>query len=362
MTDQADRLRELIRQMKEREQRASAKEHPDMVGQSERSRNVKAVTVSGDEAFIGISPDGKRPPAAGIRAALPNWEDASADFAKETRVIAVASGKGGVGKTNFVLNFGLALRQLGHRVLIWDADFGFSNLHVLMGQTPSVTLLSLLEKELDIWQAVTPGVEGLEYISSGQGMRELFHLTEEKLNHFLTQFMQLRTYADYLLIDLGAGLSTHSLKLIQAADELILLTTPEPTSMTDAYALLKLLVLEEHLLPVHLVINRAKNEREGVAVQKRMAAVAERFLSLQLNLLGVLLDDQHVEQAVVRQQPYMLAFPKSPISRRTRELAQRFIDGQPSSSTSTRPMTRASFWGRFREIFHSVSPISHGKR
>lgn len=335
MTDQANRLRELIRQMKEQEQRAQEQK---TIGTEQRADGGRQEPVA-EKIMAG---------------------DAAA---QETRVIAVASGKGGVGKTNFVLNFALALRQMGRRVLIWDADFGFSNLHVLMGKTPAVTLLSLLEQELDIWQTVTQGIEGVEYISSGQGMRELFSLTEEKLNHFLAQFMQLRTYADYLLIDLGAGLSTHSMNVILAADEMILLATPEPTSMTDAYALLKLLALKDQQLHVHLLINRAKNEREGVTAQKRMAAVAERFLSLRLEMLGVLPDDEHVAQAVLRQQPYLLAYPKSAVSRRTMELAERFIAGHSTAhATAARQPSRIGFWRRFRQVFHSVSPISHGKR
>lgn len=337
MADQADRLRELIRRMKEQERQ-------------QESPSPAAATAS---RLRELGPqDG---PMVGNRHGPP-------DAVSQARVIAVASGKGGVGKTNFVLNFSLALRQMGYRVLIWDADFGFSNLHVLMGKSPDVTLLSLLEQELDIWQAITPGVEGVEYISSGQGLRELFSLTPDKLNRFLAQFMQLRSYADYLIIDLGAGLSSHSMKVILAADVMFLLTTPEPTSMTDAYALLKLLALEEHDLRVHLVINRAKNEREGLAVYERMASVAERFLSVRLERLGVLPDDDHVVQAVLRQKPYLLAYPKSAVSRKTMELVERFVAGQLSTPVPSGPSTKSRFWRRFRQLVQSVSPISHGKR
>lgn len=340
MSDQADRLRQLIRQLKERDHQAQ--EHWTIGQRVLEGKQEQVAEHILKEEMEGNSAE------------------------QETRVIAVASGKGGVGKTNFVLNFALALRKLGRRVVIWDADFGFSNLHVLMGKTPSVTLLSLLEKELDIWQAVTQGIEGVEYISSGQGIRELFSLTDEKLNYFLSQFMQLRTYADYLLIDLGAGLTSHSMSVILAADELILLATPEPTSMTDAYALLKLLSMKDrHLnghLRVHLLVNRAKSEREGLAVQQRMATVTERFLSIRLHMLGILPDDDHVVKAVLRQQPYLLAYPKSAVARKTMELAERFIDSEASAQTLENETSRVGFWRRFRQMFQSVSSISHGKR
>lgn len=344
MTDQADRLRELVRQLKQGEQQASS----DARFQGRREGSPEG----GHAAIARSGPEAAAKPEAGAR--------------QETRVVAITSGKGGVGKTNFILNFALALQHFGRRVVIWDADFGFANLHVLMGKTPQVTLLSLLQGEGDIWQAISPGIEGLQYISGGHGMKEMFRLTGAKLERFMAQFMQLRGYADYLLIDLGAGLSTHSLNLLLAADEIILIATPEPTSLTDAYAVLKMLSLEEKALRVHLLINRAKSEREGALAHKKMEAVAERFLSLSLHRFGILPDDPHVVKAVYQQTPYLIAYPNSPISRRTVALAERFIQFNPFAADSGQPADaarpRLSFWSRFRQLFHSAPSIPQGKR
>ncbi len=363
MTDQADRLREMVRQLKQGEQQTQDQTHRQVWKSGHQHPHLQA-SVSIQENQTGdVAGSTAALSSDGMETAVNSDGDGEQ---KETRVIAITSGKGGVGKTNFVLNFALALQKLGRRVVIWDADFGFANVHVLMGKTPEVTLLSLLRGEGDIWQAISPGVEGLQYISGGQGMKEMFHLTDDKLEHFLAQFMQLRSYADYLLIDLGAGLNNQSLNLLLAADEIILLATPEPPSLTDAYAVLKLLSLEEKALRVHLLINRAKNEREGMMAHKRMAAVTERFLSLSLHRLGILPDDPHVVKAVHKQTPYLLAYPNSLISRKTFALAEYFIQFNPFADEKNHSVGaftyKRGFWGRFRQLFHPVSSISQGKR
>lgn len=264
----------------------------------------------------------------------------------QAKVIAITSGKGGVGKSNFTLNFGLALKRLGCRVVIWDADFGFSNLHVLMGTTPRNSLLPVMQGKGDIWSAISQGPEGMEYISSGNGVQEMYRLAPEQLQSFLEQFLMLRTYAEYLLIDLGAGLNEHILRLLLTADEVIFVTTPEPTSLTDAYAVLKMMSLESRDLHVHFLINRSKSEREGAASLKKLQMVSEKFLNLAIHPLGQLADDPHVVKAVKKQVPYLLAFPQSRIARQTMMVAQNYI-----GRTSVQP-AGGGFWRKFVQLFN----------
>ncbi len=250
---------------------------------------------------------------------------------RPTRVITVTSGKGGVGKSNFTLNFALTLQSRGYKVLIFDADIGLANIDVLMGESPEYNLYHLLKREKTIWDIIHRTQSGLMFIAGGSGFHDLMKLTEEQLEHFVREVNKLNGLVDYILFDTGAGLSKETLKFIVAAEETFVVTTPEPTSITDAYAIMKMVSGMNLGVQFRLVINRISDKREGKQTADKITMVAKRFLDLEVATLGYVYDDTHVSKAVKRQIPFTLAYPNSSASKAVQDLVTRFLSGQQTS-------------------------------
>jgi flagellar biosynthesis protein FlhG len=242
----------------------------------------------------------------------------------EAKVISVVSGKGGVGKTNIALNFALALQKLGKKVILFDLDIGMANLDILMGITARKTIVDMIEQDLPIRDIVETGSHGLAFIAGGTGLTTLFRLDEDNLSWFLAQLQSIHSNYDFIIFDMGAGISTDSTKFILSADEIILVTTPEPTAITDAYSVLKFIHYKEKQLPLHLLVNRCDSEKEGQEITARFQAVAEHFLQKKISLLGMLPDDRTVLQAVKSQVPFLDFAPKSKVSRSLKEVAKNY--------------------------------------
>ncbi|MFC0214356.1 MinD/ParA family protein [Paenibacillus chartarius] len=249
---------------------------------------------------------------------------------RTTRIITVTSGKGGVGKSNFTLNFALSLQAKGYKVLVFDADIGLANIDVLMGVSPKYNLYHLLKKEKTIWEIVQKGPGELEFIAGGSGFQDLIRLSEEELDYFSEQIGQLNGYADFLIFDTGAGLSKETLKFILAAQETIVVTTPEPTSITDAYAIIKMVHAMEYNVKFQLVVNRVTDPNEGKHTANKISLVAKQFLQLDIPTLGYVSDDPLVSKAVKKQVPFSVAFPNCPASKDLQELVNRFDHGLPA--------------------------------
>ncbi|WNQ13751.1 MinD/ParA family protein [Paenibacillus aurantius] len=258
-----------------------------------------------------------------------------ASSVKNTRVITVTSGKGGVGKSNFTLNFALTLQKRGYQVLIFDADIGLANIDVLMGVASPYSLYHLLKKEKNIWDIIQTGPHGLRFIAGGSGFTDLLRLKDSELDYFSDQISQLNGHVDFILFDTGAGLSKETLKFILAAHETFVVTTPEPTSITDAYAIIKMVHSEEKNVPFRLVINRVSDDREGLQTADKIRLVAKRFLQLDIPILGYVADDSSVTKAVKKQTPFTVAFPGSPAARSLEELVDHFIKGQQMEPVHT---------------------------
>lgn len=242
------------------------------------------------------------------------------------RILTISSGKGGVGKSNFTLNFALALKSLGRKVLLFDADIGMANIDVLMGVRPRYNLYHLLKGEKEITEIVELGSHALPFIAGGSGLADLFSLSESDLNYFTSQIEMIAEEMDFILFDTGAGLSKETLKFITAADECLVVTTPEPTSITDAYALIKVVHGMETDVPFRLVINRVSGEHEAKQVADKISLVAGRFLDMDIPTLGYLSDDTHVMQAVKKQVPFSIAFPGCSAARDIERLALAYLD------------------------------------
>lgn len=256
------------------------------------------------------------------------------------RIITVCSGKGGVGKSNFTLNFALTLKAMGKRVLLFDADIGMANIDVLMGVSAKYNLYHLLKREADIEQIIQIGPSGLPFIAGGSGMDELFSLSESDLNYFTAQIAKIADSMDFILFDTGAGLSKETLKFITSADDCFVVTTPEPTAITDAYALMKVVNNSYPDISFKLIVNQAGDEREAKLTSDKIRMTASRFLQLEVIFLGYLSSDVHVVQAVKRQIPFSVAFPNSVAAQDIHRLAHRYLD---SSSTETKAKGIKSF-------------------
>ncbi|MBO8162473.1 MAG: MinD/ParA family protein [Brevibacillus sp.] len=239
---------------------------------------------------------------------------------RQTRLIAVTSGKGGVGKSNVTLNFALGLIESGQKVVVFDVDLGLANLDVLMGVSARHHLLDLIHQDISLWEIIERGPNGLEFIAGGSGFTQFLQLDEHKLNKLLAQLSLLQGYADTVLLDTGAGISKESMQFILSADEVFLVTTPEPTSITDAYAVIKMIHARNPHTQIKLIINRSSSYREGRHTADKLTMVAKQFLGMDVQTLGFVFDDPHVSQAVKQQQPFLVAYPHSQASRSIRSL------------------------------------------
>ncbi len=241
------------------------------------------------------------------------------------KFIAVTSGKGGVGKSNFTLNFALALQRLGRRVLVFDADIGMANIDVLMGVRSQYNLSHLLSGEKEISEIIEKGAGSLPYIAGGSGLSSLFSLSEEDLVYFTTQIQKIAADMDYILFDTGAGLSKETLQFIMSSDECIVVTTPEPTAITDAYALIKVVHGLEESTAFRLVVNRAESQREAVQTADKIRLVTSRFLDLDIPMLGFVSDDAHVSQSVKKQVPFSIHAPGCHAAKDIQNLAMQYV-------------------------------------
>ncbi|TCS82957.1 MinD/ParA family protein [Tepidibacillus fermentans] len=248
---------------------------------------------------------------------------------QSTRVITITSGKGGVGKSNFTLNFALALLDHNHKTTILDADIGLANIDVLMGVHSRYTLQDLLEQRLGIWEIIEKGPKGLNFIAGGSDL-ELFisQQNQQNVSYLFEQFQLLNGHVDTLLVDTGAGISPESLKFMLSSDEVFLVTTPEPTAITDAYAIIKMIHSREKTKKVSLIINRSSDEKEALSTANRIRIVSKNFLDFDIHYLGYITNDEHVSKAVKRQEPFYLSYPNSKASKNIRTIVEKYIQKQ----------------------------------
>jgi len=275
--------------------------------------------------------------ASRLRAMAQGQQQDSPLFA--ARVVAITSGKGGVGKTNVVAGLALSLAKLGQRVVVMDADFGLANLDILLGLSPKFTLEHVLRGEKVMEEILLEGPLGIRIIPASSGIQELTRLDTMSELRLVQGLQRVAETADWLLIDTAAGIHDSVIKLLMAAQEVILVTTPEPTSLVDAYAMVKVLHLREATKPLWLLINNGQNPDEAQETIDQLQAATERFLGKQLQVLGMIPNDPHLLQAVRQQHSVADLFPHSPSSRAFSALARQLL-GQ----VSLQPDGFASFW------------------
>jgi flagellar biosynthesis protein FlhG len=241
-----------------------------------------------------------------------------------TRIIAVSSGKGGVGKTNIAINLALAYAQLGKRVVVMDADLGLANVNVVLGVIPRYNLYHLIRKQKTLGEIVVDTAYGIQIIAGASGFSKIANLSEEERKSFIGELSALAN-ADVIVIDCAAGVSSNVISFIAAADDAIIVTTPEPTAITDAYGIIKIIATEVENLDIglKLVVNRVRSVVEGKRVAERVITIAGQFLNLKVDYLGFVYEDPVVHAAVVRQKPFLVMDPRSKASACIRHLVGR---------------------------------------
>jgi flagellar biosynthesis protein FlhG len=246
--------------------------------------------------------------------------------ANKTLSISVVSGKGGVGKTNLALNLGFALHELGQTLVLLDADLGLANLDVLLGLSPEKNLQDLLGEATAENVVVPLAKDGFAFLPSASGVAELVELDEDVQSLLLDKLDALFRKYDYLLLDLGAGISPTVLSFAAMPQERIVVITPEPTSLTDSYALIKVLCTRYKVKNFQVIVNMAESTREAHDSFNRLAQACERFLGLPISLLGVVRRDPMVTESVRHQVPLLKFAPNCQAAQDIREIARKIMD------------------------------------
>ncbi|PIE70229.1 MAG: flagellar synthesis regulator FleN [Deltaproteobacteria bacterium] len=253
------------------------------------------------------------------------------------RVYAVTSGKGGVGKTNIVGNLAVLFTRMGKRVLILDADLGLANIDVLFGIHPDYTIQHVISGEKTLNEVMVETDEGIRVIPAGSGFTSLTSLTDGQKLHLMSEFEQLGPEADIVLIDTGAGISDNVIYFNLAAEVCIVVVTGEPTSITDAYAIMKIMSMEHGTKRFKLVVNMIPSEKEAKAVYESLVQAADRFLdNVAIAYMGCILQDDYLRQSVLKRTPVTVRYPEAPSSEGLERVAERLLrcprkhgDGNP---------------------------------
>lgn len=268
---------------------------------------------------------------------------------RKGRSIAVVSGKGGVGKSNFSINFAYALTEQLKKVLIVDMDLGMGNVHVLLGTTPQYHFLDYLEGKKSLEEVTNARSENFHFISGGSGLTEVIEWNDEMFNRLTTAFSTFQQQYDLVLFDMGAGANEQMIELMTALDEIIVISTPEPTSITDAYSMMKYIALKDASTSFHLVGNRTPKWSKSNDTIIRLQFVMKRFLQMDVHVLGKLSEDAAVSKAVMQQKPYVELFPRAMITKEIRQIACNFL--AESSANEITEDTSQHVLAKLKKIF-----------
>ena len=335
MEDQAASLRKLVERKSEYPENTEATEVTQFQQEGHKSRIYRAVVPPPPQSSPKVQPQAVpfpqqpgQPKAFKTDQAGAEAAAVTADGRKPARIIAVTSGKGGVGKTNLTVNLAIAMGMEGKRVIIIDADMGMANVDIILGSMSKYNLLNLLQPGMELEDVLLRGPYGVNYISGGSGIEHVadFSLQERRL--LLQKLSKCEELADIILIDTGAGIGKNVLDFILAADEVLLVTTPEPTALTDAYALMKAYNMLASNKNIRLVVNRVYDEPESMDVVSKLRRTAERFLHMPLPFLGYIYEDRDFMHSVRQQVPLLIAHPDSLAAKCVRAIANGILYGR----------------------------------
>lgn len=258
------------------------------------------------------------------------------------RVITVTSGKGGVGKSNTSINLAIQFRKMGQRVIILDADFGLANIEVMFGAVPKHNLADLIYQGVSIKDIITWGPMDVGFISGGSGIASMSNLNREHLTYIIQNLAQLDAITDIIIVDTGAGISDAVLEFLVASGEILVVTTPEPTSITDSYSLIKALARHKRFSPdnsqIKILANKVENSAEGQALFNKLSAVVTRYLKLPVNYLGSIPEDPQLSKAVRQQTPVSIQSPNAKSSLAYEGIAHALMNTENTMKVKKRGM------------------------
>ena len=275
---------------------------------------------------------------------------------RHARVITVTSGKGGVGKSSVSINLALQFRKQGKSVIIFDADFGLANIEVMFGAIPKYNLADMIFRGKTFKDIIVEGPEGIGFISGGSGINGLGNMNKDQVQYLVFKLKELEALADIIIIDTGAGISDTVLEFVVSSGEVFLVTTPEPTSITDAYALLKTLNVrtgfDKDYTDIKVITNRVSNYEEGKNLYNKLEVVVSKFLNINLKFLGIIPMDGNMSKAVMQQKPISTAYPNSPATSAFEKMATALVNNTEVEEVKKSGLARAvmnMFENRFKK-------------
>ncbi len=268
---------------------------------------------------------------------------------KKTRTIAIASGKGGVGKSSLAVSIAIALARHEVSVTLLDADLGLANVNVILGIIPKYNLYHVIKGKKKLKEIVIEVPENIKIIAGASGFHQLANLDAKQRGDFIEAVSELDS-DDYMIIDTGAGVSQNVLSFVLAADEVIVVTTPEPTAITDAYGIIKSIASQAPEKTIKLVVNRVQSVAEGRRVAQRVINIAGQFLNVKVENLGFVYEDMSVPKSVRNQKPFIVSYPKSKASVCVSLIAQRIINRETEEGKAS------GLPGFFKRLFRSSEP------
>ena len=258
------------------------------------------------------------------------------------RVITVTSGKGGVGKSNTAINLAIQFRKMGHKVIILDADFGLANIEIMFGAVPKHNLYDLIYQGKSIRDIITWGPMEVGFISGGSGIAGMSNLSKDYLNYIIQNLVELDEMADIIIVDTGAGISDAVLEFLVASGEILLVTTPEPTSITDSYSLLKALGrhprYSAETSQIKVIANKVFGDAEAEALYAKLEAVVGRYLKVPITYLGMIPQDTQLAKAVMQQMPVSLDNPRARSAIAYEAIAAKLMNKEVSAKLTRRGM------------------------
>ena len=244
---------------------------------------------------------------------------------KRSHVIVIGSGKGGVGKSTLALNLALSLCQSDKRVLLMDADLGLANLDIMLGLMPQQNIYHMMHNKIEMKNIIMQGPHGLDIIPGGSGINTMANLNDAELRHILLELGKLDYEYDFMVIDTGAGISKNVISFLLAANDIIVITTPEPTALTDAYGLIKSINKYKKTNSIYLLINRVATEGEALEIAEKMRLVCSKYLDLNVKYLGYVVNEPLMLEGIRRQIPFIDLFPRSVAARNISHIARQLV-------------------------------------